>query len=160
MTPCIFKIVLYYHVQSIRRQALPNHHKILSSSGHCCWLYIIYSIPDDLCEFIRVTQFLRPVSETSEHVTPPNQWDARKHLHGDPSKAPGRKALLSSTGHYHVWMEHLELPLPPCPLMMTRDGRAHRQREPGLDDSESTLPRALVLQFSLYVRWQMFLLLK
>lgn len=48
---------------------LPNHHK-MSSSGHRCWLYIIYSTPSDMSGFIRVTSFLRPVTDPKMSMWP------------------------------------------------------------------------------------------
>lgn len=49
---------------------LPNHHRISPLIGHCYWLYIINSTPDDVSEFIRVTPFLRPASDSGVGMWP------------------------------------------------------------------------------------------
>lgn len=117
MIPCILKLVLYYHVQSIRPQALPNHHKILSSSGHCCWLYIIYSIPDDPCEFIRVTPFLRPLRQMSmwPHLTNEMQGNIFMMTQAKPQEerlsCPPRDVITSG---WNPWNCHSLLVLVPA----------------------------------------------
>lgn len=145
MTPSIFRF--YYHLWSVHPLVVfPNtiwyHHQ----------LDTVVDSPSsvDLSEFIRVTPFLGPVSGSGIDMWAnlANQmW--RNILRAIPGKPQEERISFCSTGCYHDWMGRLEVPQPSYSntslrMPMTQDGRAEKQGEPGLGDSESTPPKAIV----------------
>lgn len=157
MTPSIFRF--YYHLWSVHPlvvfpTTIRYHHQLDTvvdspSSG-------------DLSEFIRVTPFLGPVSGSGMDMWPnlANQmWkNILRVIQGKPQE---ERISFCSTGCYHDWMGHLEVPQP-IPAWECRWHRIAelRNRENLALVIQNQLPlEPLCLQLSLYVTYQLSLLL-